>query len=363
MKEVVLNDVHVKLGAKMVPFAGFSMPVQYEGVNAEHFCVRNSVGVFDVSHMGEFIVEGPEALDFLQKVVSNDVSKLVDGKVQYAYFPNATGGVVDDLLVYRFSSTKYMLVVNASNIEKDFDWISSNNTFNVKLTDLSDEYSLFAVQGPKALKVLQTLTDSNLSEFSYYTFKEIPFANKNNVIVSATGYTGAGGFEIYVKNEDAKEVWNAIFVAGASEDIKPIGLAARDTLRLEMGYCLYGNELNDTTSPIAAGLSWVTKFNKDFIAKDIIFKDKTEGPHNKLVAFEILDKGIPRTGYELVDENETVVGEVTSGTMSPVLKKGIGLGYVESDFLSKGEDLYILIRNKKIKIALVKLPFVQPNVN
>lgn len=357
MKNTALTHIHESLGAKMVPFAGYNMPVQYEGINKEHETVRNSVGVFDVSHMGEFFLKGENALALIQKVTSNDASVLFDGKVQYSCLPNNTGGIVDDLLVYRLKANEYMLVVNASNIEKDWNWISQHNDLGVEMTNKSDEISLLAVQGPKAAEVLQSLTAINLAAMEYYTFKIGTFAGINDVTISATGYTGAGGFEIYFKNEHAVHIWNAVFEVGKNYGIKPIGLAARDTLRLEMGFCLYGNDINDETSPIEAGLGWITKFTKDFVNAEYLKKQKENGVTKKLVAFELVDKGIPRHGYEIVDENGNVIGEVTSGTMSPSLKKGIGMGYVTKEFSKIGSTLFIQVRNKPLTATVVKLPF------
>ncbi len=357
MKNTALTHIHEKIGAKMVPFAGFNMPVQYEGINIEHETVRNAVGVFDVSHMGEFFLKGKNALALIQKVTSNDASKLVDGKIQYSCLPNNDGGIVDDLLVYRISEEEYMLVVNASNIEKDWNWISQHNDLGVEMVNASDEYSLLAVQGPKTPEALQSLTDIELSSMEYYSFKIGEFAGLKDVIVSATGYTGSGGFEIYIKNKDAEAVWNAVFKAGAAVGIKPIGLAARDTLRLEMGFCLYGNDINDTTSPIEAGLGWITKFTKDFVNSEALKKQKEEDVSKKLIAFEITGKGIPRHGYEIVNENGTVIGEVTSGTMSPSLKKGIGMGYVTKEYAKRDTEIFIQVRKKAIPAKIVRLPF------
>jgi aminomethyltransferase len=354
--QVHLNDTHVALGAKMVPFAGYNMPVLYTNLIEEHNCVRNGVGVFDVSHMGEFFVKGERALDLIQYVTSNDASKLVDGKVQYSCLPNATGGIVDDLLVYKIRDNEYLLVVNASNIDKDWNWISSHNTFGVELTNASAEYSLFAVQGPKAASVLQTLTAVDLSAMPYYTFKIGTMAGFEDIIISNTGYTGAGGFEIYVKNENALAMWNAIFAAGASEGIQPIGLGARDTLRTEKGYCLYGHDIDDTTSPIEAGLGWITSFNKDFIMKDHHAAIKAAGPSKKLVGFEMIDRGIPRQHYPILNTAGEVIGEVTSGTQSPTLSKGIGMGYVST--AHPGSEIFISIRDKALKAEIVKMPFV-----
>ncbi|MCF6181797.1 glycine cleavage system aminomethyltransferase GcvT [Lutibacter sp.] len=357
MKNTALTHIHESLGAKMVPFADYNMPVQYEGVNAEHLTVRSSVGVFDVSHMGEFFLEGKNALALIQKVTSNDASKLFNGKVQYSCLPNNDGGIVDDLLVYRVNEEKYMLVVNASNIDKDWNWISIHNDLGVKMTNKSSETSLLAVQGPKAAETLQSLTDIDLKSMEYYTFKIGTFAGIENVTVSATGYTGSGGFEIYFKNKDAVHMWTEIFKAGEKFGIKPIGLAARDTLRLEMGFCLYGNDINDTTSPIEAGLSWITKFTKDFVNAEALKKQKEDGVTKKLVAFEIDNKGIPRHGYVIVDKNGNIIGEVTSGTMSPSLKKGIGMGYVPKAYAKLGSKINIQVRNKAIAATVVKLPF------
>ncbi|MGJ1285935.1 glycine cleavage system aminomethyltransferase GcvT [Sphingobacterium spiritivorum] len=358
-KNTALTEHHIALGAKMVPFAGFNMPVQYSGINDEHETVRNGVGVFDVSHMGEFILKGDNVLDLLQKVSSNDVSKLYDGKVQYAYLPNENGGVVDDFLTYRIDEKTYFLVVNASNIEKDWNWISKYNTYGVEMKNISDQTSLFAVQGPKAAEALQSLTDIELAPMEYYTFAKGTFAGVDNVLVSATGYTGAGGFEIYVANEDAQKVWDAIFEAGAAYGIKPIGLGARDTLRLEMGFCLYGNDIDDNTSPLAAGLGWVTKFTKDFVNLANLKAEKEAGVKQKLVGFEMIDRGIPRHDYEIVDADGNVIGRVTSGTQSPSLKKSIGLGYVDQAFAKEGSEIFIHIRNQKIKAKVAKPPFVK----
>jgi aminomethyltransferase len=357
MKTTALTAKHISLGAKMVPFAGFNMPVQYAGINAEHEAVRNSVGVFDVSHMGEFIIKGEKALDLIQQITSNDASKLFDGKIQYAYLPNKTGGIVDDLLVYRIDDKTYMLVVNASNIEKDWDWISSFNTYGVEMKNISDRTSLLAVQGPNAAKTLQGLTDIKLDEMDYYTFKKGKFAGFDNILISATGYTGAGGFEIYFDNAYADEIWDAIFKAGEAYNIKPIGLAARDTLRLEMGFCLYGNDIDETTSPFEAGLGWVTKFNKEFTNSASLKKQKEDGVDKKLVGFEMLERGIPRHDYEVVDANANVIGKVTSGTQSPSLQKAIGLAYVTKDFARDGQEIFISIRDNKVKAKVVKFPF------
>jgi len=357
MKTTALTDTHIKLGAKMVPFAGFNMPVQYTGINAEHDTVRKAVGVFDVSHMGEFILKGPGALDLIQRVSSNDASKLYDGKVQYSCLPNETGGIVDDLLVYRIDAQTYMLVVNASNIEKDWDWISQYNTAGVEMKNISDRTSLLAVQGPKAGEALQGLTDIDLASMEYYTFKKGRFAGIDNVLISATGYTGAGGFELYVDNKHAQELWDAVFKAGEPFGIKPIGLGARDTLRLEMGFCLYGNDIDDNTSPLEAGLGWVTKFSKDFTNSAALQQQKAEGVKQKLVGFEMIERGIPRHDYEIVDAEGHNIGRVTSGTQSPSLQKAVGLGYVNTQHAKEDSEIFIKIRDNKIKARVVKPPF------
>lgn len=357
MKNTALSHIHEALGAKMVPFAGYNMPVQYEGVNIEHQTVRNALGVFDVSHMGEFLVTGKNALDLIQKVCSNDASKLVDGKAQYSCFPNETGGIVDDLIVYRFNEEKYLLVVNASNIEKDWAWINKHNTMGAELRNLSDDYSLLAIQGPKAVEAMQSLSSVDLSSIPFYSFIVADFAGIEHVIISATGYTGSGGFEIYCKNTEVEQVWNKVMGAGASFGIKPIGLAARDTLRMEMGYCLYGNDINDTTSPLEAGLGWITKFTKDFINAENLKKQKEAGVLRKLVAFELNERGIPRHDYEIVDEAGNPIGIVTSGTMSPSLNKGIGLGYVPLEYAEPGSLINIQIRKNAVPATVVKLPF------
>lgn len=357
LKSTALTEKHIELGAKMVPFAGYNMPLQYEGLLIEHDTVRNAMGVFDVSHMGEFIVRGEGAFELVQKVTSNDVSALVDGKVQYSCLPNETGGIVDDLLVYRIDEKTYMLVVNASNIDKDWAHISKYNTAGVEMINISDKTTLLAVQGPKAAEALQKLTDINLSEMTYYTFKKGVFAGVENVLVSATGYTGAGGFEIYFENKDADKIWNAVFEAGAEYGIKPIGLGARDTLRLEMGFCLYGNDIDDTTSPLEAGLGWITKFNGEFTNSAALLKQKEEGVAKKLVGFKMIDRGIPRHDYVIVDADGNEIGKVTSGTQSPSLKKAIGLGYVNTAFSKVGTEIYISIRDKKIKAQVVRPPF------
>lgn len=343
----------------MVPFAGFNMPVQYSGINDEHETVRNGVGVFDVSHMGEFILKGDHALELIQKISSNDAAKLYDGKVQYAYMPNETGGVIDDFLIYRIDEKTFLLVVNAANIQKDWDWISRHNTFGVTMKNISDETSLFAIQGPKAAEALTNLTDIDLATMEYYTFTKGTFAGVDNVLVSATGYTGAGGFEVYVANRDARKVWDAIFEAGGPLGIKPIGLGARDTLRLEMGFCLYGNDIDDTTSPLEAGLGWVTKFTKDFINAEGLKKQKEKGLKNKLVGFVMNERGIPRQGYSIVDAEGQVIGRVTSGTQSPTLKQSIGLGYVEIGHAREGNEIFIEIRGNRVKATVTKPPFVR----
>jgi len=359
MKTVPLHQVHIDLGAKMVPFAGFEMPVRYSSDLDEHHTVRNNVGVFDVSHMGEFSVKGPQALDLIQKVTSNDASVLFDGKVQYSYLPNGKGGVVDDLLVYRIKEDEYFLVVNASNIEKDWNWIQSHNTEGVAMENLSDDLCLFAVQGPNATPTLQKLTSVDLGAMDYYTFKIGEMAGISDVIISATGYTGAGGFEIYVKNADAVNMWKAIFEAGAEFGIKPVGLGARDTLRLEKGFCLYGNDIDDNTSPLEAGLGWVTKFTKDFIDAKELKEQKEAGLEKKLVGFEMIDRGIPRGHYELCDASGNKLGEVTSGTQSPTLQKGIGMGYVPTAFAKPETEIFVKVRDRLLKAKVVKLPFVK----
>lgn len=357
MKNTALTSKHIALGAKMVPFAGYNMPVQYAGINVEHDTVRKGVGVFDVSHMGEFILKGDHVLDLIQQVTSNDASKLIDGKVQYSCLPNENGGIVDDLLVYRIDAKTYMLVVNASNIEKDWNWISKFNTFGVDMKDISDRTSLLAVQGPKAADALQGLTDIDLASMEYYSFKKGRFAGVDNVLVSATGYTGAGGFEIYFDNQHAGQIWDAIFKAGEPYGIKPIGLGARDTLRLEMGFCLYGNDIDDTTSPLEAGLGWITKFSKEFTNSAALQEQKKQGVKRKLVGFEMIDRGIPRHDYEIVDAEGNVIGKVTSGTQSPSLQKAVGMGYVSSPFAKEDTEIFIKIRDNKVKAKVVKPPF------
>ena len=357
MKNTALTHKHIELGAKMVPFAGYNMPVQYEGVSLEHETVRNSVGVFDVSHMGEFILKGPNALDLIQKFSSNDASKLFDGKAQYSCMPNGKGGIVDDLIIYRISEEEYFLVVNASNIEKDWNWISSMNDMGVDMINASDAYTLLAIQGPIAAKAMQPLTNVDLTEMNYYTFEHAEFAGIQDVMISATGYTGSGGFEIYVKNEHAEKLWEAVFSIGENHGIKPIGLAARDTLRLEMGFCLYGNDINDETSPLEAGLGWITKFTKRFVDSDFLSKQKENGIQRKLVGFEMVDRGIPRNNYEIVNEAGDQIGHVTSGTMSPSMKIGIGLGYVLEEFSKIESEIFIKVRNKQLRAKVVKPPF------
>ncbi len=358
MKNTALTHIHEALGAKLVPFAGYNMPVSYEGVNAEHETVRNGVGVFDVSHMGEFLIEGENALALVQYITSNDASKLEVGDAQYSCMPNDTGGIVDDLICYRLKEETYLLVVNASNIEKDWNWISKHNEkFDANIRDISEGYSLLAIQGPKAIEAMQSLTSEDLAAIDFYTFKITDFAGYDGIIVSATGYTGSGGFEIYCNNDVVENVWNKVFEAGKDYGIKPIGLAARDTLRLEMGYCLYGNDIDDTTSPIEAGLGWITKFTKDFMNSEELAKQKEHGVDKKLVGFELNDRGIPRQGYDIVDGNGNIIGNVTSGTMSPSLKKGIGMGYVPKVFSKKGSKIHIQVRKKAIPATVVRPPF------
>lgn len=357
MKNTALTHVHEGLGAKMVPFAGYNMPVQYEGVNIEHETVRNGVGVFDVSHMGEFFITGPNALALIQKVTTNDASTLTVGRAQYSCLPNDNGGIVDDLIVYKMGEEKYLLVVNASNIEKDWNWISSKNDVGAEMYNASEEYSLLAIQGPKAMEAMQSLTSVDLSAIKYYHFEVGEFAGVSDVIISATGYTGSGGFEIYVKNDPVEALWNRVFEAGAAFGIKPIGLAARDTLRLEMGFCLYGNDINDTTSPLEAGLGWITKFTKEFTNSEALKKQKEEGVTRKLVGFELTERGIPRHDYEITDKDGNIIGIVTSGTMAPSLNKGIGLGYVPAEYAAEGSQIFIRIRKNDIPAQVVKLPF------
>jgi aminomethyltransferase len=357
-KKIPLNDLHEKSGAKMVPFAGYNMPVRYSSDIEEHMTVRNGVGVFDVSHMGEFKVEGPNALDLIQRITSNDASKLTDGQAQYTCLPNEDGGIVDDLIVYKIKDNDYFIVVNASNIEKDWNWFSKFNTKGAILKNISDDLCLFAVQGPKAKAVLQKLTEVDLSSIKYYHFTIGEFAGVADVIMSNTGYTGAGGFEIYVNKKNAENIWNAIFNAGKEENIKPIGLGARDTLRLEMGFCLYGNDIDDTTSPLEAGLGWITKFTKEFTNSANLKKQKEEGVKRKLVGFKMIDKGIPRHDYQLKDVAGNSIGKVTSGTQSPLLNHGIGLGYVTTEFSSPGSVIYVDVRGKSLKAVVSKLPLI-----
>ncbi len=359
MKNTALSQKHISLGAKMVPFAGYNMPVSYSGLNDEHATVRNAVGVFDVSHMGEFILKGENALNLIQKVTSNDASVLTDGKAQYSCLPNETGGIVDDLLVYRIDEKTYMLVVNASNIDKDWNWIKQHDTFGVEMHNISEKTSLLAIQGPNAVLTLQKLTAVNLSEIPYYSFTKGTFCGVENVVISNTGYTGAGGFEIYFDNEHAEKIWNAIFEAGKEFGIKPIGLGARDTLRLEMGFCLYGNDIDDTTSPIEAGLGWITKFTKDFTNRATIEKQKTEGVSKKLVGFEMVNRGIPRHDYQIADANGNIIGKVTSGTQSPTLNIALGMGYVNKEFAKSDSEIFIMIRDKAIKAKVCKIPFLK----
>jgi len=357
MKNTALTHIHESLGAKMVPFAGYNMPVQYEGVNAEHETVRNGVGVFDVSHMGEFLISGQNALELIQKVTSNDASTLVIGKAQYSCLPNENGGIVDDLIVYKIKDEQYLLVVNASNIEKDWNWISSKNDVGAEMTNISDNYSLLAIQGPMAMEAMQSLTSVDLAAIKYYHFEVADFAGIEHVIISATGYTGSGGFEIYAKNTEIEQIWKKVFEAGEAYGIKPIGLAARDTLRLEMGFCLYGNDINDTTSPLEAGLGWITKFNKNFTNSESLKAQKEAGVTKKLVGFELTERGIPRHDYEIVDAHGNNIGIVTSGTMAPSLNKGIGLGYVTTEFSGVDSEIFIRIRKNDVAAKVVKLPF------
>jgi aminomethyltransferase len=357
MKNTALTHIHESLGAKMLPFAGYNMPILYEGVNAEHETVRTAVGVFDVSHMGEFLLTGPNALALIQKVTSNDASTLTIGRAQYSCLPNNDGGIVDDLIVYKMKEEQYLLVVNASNIGKDWDWIMAHNDLDVAMRNLSDAYSLLAIQGPKAVEAMQALSSLDLSAIAYYHFEVGDFAGIENVIISATGYTGSGGFEIYCKNSEVEQIWNTVFEAGAAYGIKPIGLAARDTLRLEMGFCLYGNDINDTTSPLEAGLGWITKFTKAFTNSENLKKQKETGVAKKLVGFEMQERAVPRHDYEIVDAAGNAIGIVTSGTMSPSMNKGIGLGYVTTEHSAIGSDIYIRIRKNDVPAKVVKLPF------
>ena len=359
LKNVALEQTHIALGAKMVPFAGYNMPVSYTGLNEEHLTVRNAVGVFDVSHMGEFILKGDHALALIQKVTSNDASVLTDGKAQYSCFPNNDGGIVDDLIVYRIDEKTYMLVVNASNIDKDWNWIKQHDTFGVEMHNISEKTSLLAIQGPNAMATLQKLTDIKLAEIPYYAFVKGKFNGIDNVVVSNTGYTGAGGFEIYFENEHAIDMWDSIFDAGKEFGIKPIGLGARDTLRLEMGFCLYGNDIDDTTSPIEAGLGWITKFTKDFTNRAAIEKQKTDGVSKKLVGFEMIDRGIPRHDYQIADAQGNIIGKVTSGTQSPTLNIALGMGYVNKEFAKSDTEIFILIREKPVKAKVTKMPFLK----
>ena len=359
MKSTALSNLHSSIGAKMVSFAGYNMPVSYSGLNDEHMAVRNSVGVFDVSHMGEFILKGPQALELIQKVTSNDASVLTDGKAQYSCFPNKTGGIVDDLIVYRIDEQTYMLVVNASNIEKDWNWIKQHNTMGVDMKDISEQTSLLAIQGPNALDTLQKLTTFKLSDIPYYSFVKGTFNGVENVVISNTGYTGAGGFEIYFENQYAEKMWQDIFEAGKEFNIKPIGLGARDTLRLEMGFCLYGNDIDDTTSPIEAGLGWITKFTKDFTNKSALEQQKLQGVSKKLVGFEMIERGIPRHDYPIADSAGNIIGKVSSGTQSPSLNKAIGMGYVATAFSKADSEIFIIIRDKPVKAKVTKLPFLK----
>lgn len=360
LKNTALTQKHIELGAKMVPFAGYNMPVSYSGLNEEHLAVRNAVGIFDVSHMGEFLLKGEKALDLIQFVTSNDASVLRDKKVQYTCMPNDKGGIVDDLLVYRWDANEYYLVVNASNIEKDWNWIQKHNRFGVEMKNMSDDLSLFAVQGPKAVAVLQKLTGIDLSKIEYYAFEAGKMAGIDDVIISNTGYTGAGGFEIYVWNKDAAKMWDAIMEAGKEFGIKPIGLGARDTLRLEMGFCLYGNDIDDTTSPLEAGLGWITKFNKEFVNSQQLKVQKEKGISRKLVGFEMTERGIPRQGYEIADAAGNIIGKVTSGTQSPSLNKAIGMGYVKTELSKPDAEIFVKIRDKNIRAKVVKVPFIKP---
>lgn len=360
MKNTPFSQKHLDLGAKMAPFAGYNMPISYTGINDEHAAVRSNAGVFDVSHMGEFILKGDQALDLIQRITTNDASKLVAGKAQYSAFTNEAGGIIDDLLVYCIEPDKvYMLVVNAGNIDKDWNWVNTHNTKGVELHNISDKTCLLAIQGPNATKIVQTLTDMDVLNLKYYTFTKGKFAGVDNVLVSATGYTGAGGVEIYFEDSDgaADKIWEAIFEAGKAAGIKPIGLGARDTLRLEMGYCLYGNDIDDTSSPLEAGLGWITKFTKDFIARPILEAQKEAGVSRKLVGFEMIDKGIPRHDYSITDGAGNIIGKVTSGTQAPSLQKAIGLGYVTTEHAAIDHEIFIAVRDKQLKAKVVKLPF------
>jgi aminomethyltransferase len=357
MKKTALFDSHVKLGAKMVEFANFLMPIQYDGIKSEHLAVKHNLGVFDVSHMGEFLISGNGSLELLQSILSNDVSILKDGEAQYNCLLNDSGGIVDDLILYKLSNERYMLVVNAGNIEKDWNFLLSKNIFRAEMDNLSDEYSLLSIQGPKTLEVIQKLTQKDLSSISYYNFIVTEFAGQKNIIVSNTGYTGCGGFEIYCKNPQLIEVWDKIMLVGKSYNIKPIGLAARDTLRLEMGFCLYGNELSDNITPIEAGLTWITKFSKEFNGYNILKEQKENGVKKKLIGFELIEKGIPRKDYEIYDKDQVKIGRVTSGTMSPSLGKAIGLGFVDNSYAKTNATIHINIRNNLVKAIIIKPPF------
>jgi len=357
-KKTALYDTHIAHGAKMVDFAGFEMPVRYAGLQEEHMAVREHAGVFDVSHMGEFILEGPQALDLIQKVSSNDASVLHAGEAQYSCMPNDKGGIIDDLIIYCLNPERYMLVVNASNIQKDWNWIKSHNNYNCQMSNLSDEMGLLAVQGPKAAQLLQSMTSVDLSQIAYYNFVEGEIFGIKDVVISATGYTGSGGFELYLKNEDLKQAWQSIFNEESDVVVQAAGLGARDTLRLEMGYCLYGNDIDDTTSPIEAGLSWITKFNHEFVNHDWIQQQKEARPSKRLIGFKMTDKGIPRAGYDILDQDDQVIGQVTSGTLSPMLQQGIGLGYVDVPNHKKGTEIQIAIRKKKVAATICRPPFI-----
>jgi glycine cleavage system T protein (aminomethyltransferase) len=359
VKNLILNDIHIAAGGQMVPFAGYSMPIRYSSDIEEHMTVRNGVGVFDVSHMGEFFLKGPESLNLIQKLTSNDASKLFPGRAQYSCLPNDQGGIVDDLIVYMIAENHYMLVVNAANEQKDWDWLSSRNDLGVDMENASGSYCLFAVQGPKASGILQALTDIDLGSIKYYHFTIGNIAGGKEVIISATGYTGSGGFELYVKNEDAETVWKNIFAVGQKEGIKPIGLGARDTLRLEMGFCLYGNDIDDSTSPLEAGLGWITRFTKDFTNSENLKRQKEDGVTKKLVGFVMEDRGIPRHDYELENELGEIIGRVTSGSQSPVLGTGIGLGYVKSEHAEPGTTIFVAVRKRKLKAKVKKLPLIE----
>ncbi|MCX7727941.1 MAG: glycine cleavage system aminomethyltransferase GcvT [Bacteroidia bacterium] len=359
LKKTPIYNKHIALNAKMVPFAGFEMPVSYSGVNDEHLTVRNAVGIFDVSHMGEFVIKGKEATQLIQFLTTNDVSVLKDKQAQYSCMTNTNGGIIDDLIVYRWNENEYYLVVNASNIDKDFNWIKQHNQFDADVQNISNNLSLLAVQGPNAIHTLQKLTSIDLSKIPYYHFEAGEIAGIKDVIISNTGYTGAGGFEIYVWNADAEKIWDAVLEAGKEFGIKPCGLGARDTLRLEMGFCLYGNDINDHTTPLEAGLGWITKFNKNFIGKDILLKQKETGIEKKLVGFEMIERGIPRQHYLIANSDGKTIGEVTSGTQSPSLNKGIGLGYVKTEFSKPDTEIFIIVRDKPVKAKIVKTPFIK----